>query len=136
MTASGSAPEPGATELTRLRRLPKKSIGDRAVLYDILDASLIAHVGICDEAGQPFVLPVGYARSADNVLFHGSSGSRLFRALAAGARTCFTVTRHANQASLEDLRAFYSPVFWLHDYTFLRTPLNAYAARWNTPIFE
>ena len=94
MTTSGSAPEPGSTELTRLRRLPQKSVGERAVLYDILDASLIAHVGICDQAAQPFVLPVGYARSADTVLFHGSSGSRLFRALAAGASTCFTVTRH------------------------------------------
>ncbi|MGD9954672.1 MAG: pyridoxamine 5'-phosphate oxidase family protein, partial [Candidatus Nanopelagicales bacterium] len=35
---------------------------------------------------------VAYARDGDRVLFHGSTGSRLFRALADGAPTCFTVT--------------------------------------------
>jgi nitroimidazol reductase NimA-like FMN-containing flavoprotein (pyridoxamine 5'-phosphate oxidase superfamily) len=35
---------------------------------------------------------VGYARHGDRVLFHGSSASRLFRALAAGGPTCLTVT--------------------------------------------
>ena len=37
-------------------------------------------------------MPVGYARDGDRVLFHGSTGSRLFRGLAAGQRTCLTVT--------------------------------------------
>jgi len=37
-------------------------------------------------------VPVGYGRDGDRVLFHGSSASRLFRALAGGAPTCFTVT--------------------------------------------
>ena len=35
---------------------------------------------------------MAYARDGDQVLFHGSTGSRLFRALAAGAPTCLTVT--------------------------------------------
>ena len=37
-------------------------------------------------------MPVAYARDGDRVLFHGSTGSRLFRALADGAPTCLTVT--------------------------------------------
>lgn len=42
--------------------------------------------------GQPFVIPVAYARRGDEVLFHGSSASRLFTSLAAGQPTCLTVT--------------------------------------------
>jgi len=42
--------------------------------------------------GQPFVMPVGYARDGDRVLFHGSTASRLFKNLAAGQPCCLTVT--------------------------------------------
>ena len=52
----------------------------------------MAHVGIVDTEGQPFVVPVGYARHDDRVYFHGSTGSRLFLRLAEGAPTCLTVT--------------------------------------------
>ena len=45
-----------------------------------------------DEGGQPYVVPVAYARDGDTVLFHGSTASRLFRGLADGAPTCLTVT--------------------------------------------
>lgn len=38
------------------------------------------------------MLPVAYAPDGDSVLVHGSTASRLFRALAAGAPTCLTVT--------------------------------------------
>jgi len=75
-----------------VRRIPEKSVEDRAVVEAILDAGLVAHVGIVDEDGQPFVVPVAYARDGDRLLFHGSTGSRLFRRLAEGAPTCVTVT--------------------------------------------
>lgn len=84
------ADHPG--DRTRIRRLPEKSVSDRAALRAVLDAGLVAHLGIADDTGQPFVLPVAYARDGDRVLFHGSTGSRLFRALAAGAPACLTVT--------------------------------------------
>lgn len=58
----------------------------------MLDAGRVAHVAVLDEHGQPYVLPVAYARDADAVLLHGSTGSRLFRALARGTPTCLTVT--------------------------------------------
>jgi nitroimidazol reductase NimA-like FMN-containing flavoprotein (pyridoxamine 5'-phosphate oxidase superfamily) len=79
------------SERTRVRRLPDKAVDDRAALDAILDEGLVAHVGIVDDQ-QPFVLPVGYARRGDEVIVHGSSGSRLFRALADGAPVCLTVT--------------------------------------------
>lgn len=80
-----------ADERTRIRRVPENAVHDRAALDAVLDAGLVAHVGIVDN-GQPFVLPVGYARRGDEVIVHGSSGSRLFRCLADGAPTCITVT--------------------------------------------
>ena len=87
----------GSTPRTRVRRLPDKAVTDRATLHGILDAGLVAHVAVTDSSGpngaaQPFVLPVAYARDGERVLFHGSTGSRLFRSLAAGAPTCLTVT--------------------------------------------
>jgi len=82
---------PGSTSRTRVRRIPEKAVHDRAVLHAVLDAGLVAHVAVVD-GGQPYVVPVAYARDGDHVLFHGSTGSRLFRALAAGAPTCLTVT--------------------------------------------
>ena len=61
------------------------------MLHAILDAGLVAHLAVIDD-GQPFVVPVGYARRGEEVLFHGSSASRLFRTLAQGQPTCLTVT--------------------------------------------
>jgi nitroimidazol reductase NimA-like FMN-containing flavoprotein (pyridoxamine 5'-phosphate oxidase superfamily) len=58
----------------------------------VLDAGRVAHVAVRDDDGQPFVIPVAYARDRDHVLFHGSTASRLFRNLAAGVPTCLTVT--------------------------------------------
>ncbi len=65
---------------------------DRAALNHVLDTGLVAHIAVVDDAQQPYVLPVAFARRGDEVLFHGSSGSRLFRSLAAGQPTCLTVT--------------------------------------------
>jgi uncharacterized protein len=76
---------------TTVRRLPEKQRHDRAELEAVLDAGRVAHVAVLD-AAQPFVLPLAYARDGDRLLLHGSTGSRLFRSLAAGAATCATVT--------------------------------------------
>jgi nitroimidazol reductase NimA-like FMN-containing flavoprotein (pyridoxamine 5'-phosphate oxidase superfamily) len=83
---------PGSTGRTRVRRLPERSVGDREALHHVLDSALVAHVAVVDD-GQPFVLPVAFARRGEEVLFHGSTGSRLFRSLAEGQPTCLTVTR-------------------------------------------
>lgn len=85
-------PAPGSSPRTRVRRFPEKSVAERDVLHAVLDAGLVAQVAVVDDDGQPYVVPVAYARDGERVLFHGSTGSRLFRSLAAGARTCLTVT--------------------------------------------
>jgi nitroimidazol reductase NimA-like FMN-containing flavoprotein (pyridoxamine 5'-phosphate oxidase superfamily) len=79
-------------ERTTVRRLPEKASTDPGLLHAILDAAKVAHVAFADEQGRPFNLPVGAARDGDRLLLHGSTGSRLFRTLAAGREACVTVT--------------------------------------------
>ena len=67
----------GATPRTKVHRVPEKAVSDTQRVHNILDAGLVAHVA-CVVDGQPFVVPVGYARDGDRVLFHGSAASRLF----------------------------------------------------------
>lgn len=87
--AAGSAS--AARRRTAVRRLPEKAVTDVDALYAVLDAALVAHVAVVDD-GQPFVIPMACARDGDRLLLHGSTASRLTRALAAGAPTCATVT--------------------------------------------
>lgn len=82
---------PGSTARTTIRRIADRAVRERAALHAVLDAGLVAHVSVVDD-GQPFVLPVAYARDGERVIFHGSTGSRLFRQLADGQPTCLTVT--------------------------------------------
>jgi len=79
------------TPRTKVTRLPYRQVTQRSVLYDVLDAGLIAHVALCRD-GLPLVLPVGYARDRDRLLIHGSTGGGLLRAAAAGAPIAVGVT--------------------------------------------
>jgi len=79
------------TPRTTVKRLPEKARTDVATLHAVLDAGLVAHVGVMDH-GQPIVIPVGYARDRDALLIHGSSASRMFKLLDSGSPTCVTVT--------------------------------------------
>lgn len=79
------------TEKTKLRRLPKRGAYDIETVYEILDEGFIAHIGFTVN-GQMFVIPTGYARSGDKLLIHGSSASRMMRALSKEIEICVTVT--------------------------------------------
>jgi uncharacterized protein len=85
-------PKPGQTERTTLNRLKKRSVEDRDQMYEILDSTILCHVGYV-ENGQPFVLPYAFTRDGDRILIHGSSGARFMRELAKGVPTCVTVTK-------------------------------------------
>lgn len=80
------------SDRVRLRRKRERGDYDRATIDAILDEALIAHLGIVDQAGQPFVIPTLHARSGDLVYLHGSTASRTLRALASGAPACLTVS--------------------------------------------
>ncbi|MGH9283298.1 MAG: pyridoxamine 5'-phosphate oxidase family protein [Acidimicrobiales bacterium] len=79
------------TPRTTVRRRPERAHYDRASVEAILDEGLVAHVGLAVD-GQPFVIPMVYARVGDDLYLHGSAASRLLRALAGGAAVCVTVT--------------------------------------------
>jgi uncharacterized protein len=83
---------PPRSDRVRLRRKRERGSYDREAIDAILDEALIAHLGIVDEHGQPFVIPTLHARSGDVVYCHGSVASRTLRALAAGAPACLTVS--------------------------------------------
>jgi nitroimidazol reductase NimA-like FMN-containing flavoprotein (pyridoxamine 5'-phosphate oxidase superfamily) len=78
-----------STELTRLR---EKARTDRAGLYRLLDAAILAHVGIADDNRGVVVIPTAVARDADSILVHGSTGSGWMRRAAGGGPVCVTVT--------------------------------------------
>jgi uncharacterized protein len=80
------------TARTAVRRLPKRGVYDKDVLYSILDEGFICHVGFVVDA-QPFVIPTGYARVNDLLYIHGSAASRMIKTAATeGVDLCVTVT--------------------------------------------
>jgi nitroimidazol reductase NimA-like FMN-containing flavoprotein (pyridoxamine 5'-phosphate oxidase superfamily) len=79
------------TARTRVARLPKRGVYDRASVYQILDECFICHVGFVSE-GQPFVIPTGYGRSGDDLYLHGSAASRMLQRIGEGISVCVTVT--------------------------------------------
>ncbi len=85
-----TAPPP--SDRVRLRRKRERGSYDRSVIDAILDEALLAHLGIVDADGQPFVTPTLHARSGDVVYCHGSTASRTLRALEGGEPACLTVS--------------------------------------------
>lgn len=79
------------TDRSTVRRLPARASYDRADVDAILDEGLVAHVGLAVD-GQPFVIPMVYARAGERLFLHGSAASRTARALATGVPVCVTVT--------------------------------------------
>ena len=79
------------TEKTKIKRQPKRGSYERDTVYKILDEGFVCHIGfVVDD--QPFVIPTGYARRGDELLIHGSSASRMMRALAWEKDVCASVT--------------------------------------------
>lgn len=79
------------TTRTQVRRLPQRGVYSRDEIYAILDEGFVCHVGFV-AGGQPYVIPTNYARRGDEIVIHGSTGSRMLRALESGAEVCVTVT--------------------------------------------
>jgi nitroimidazol reductase NimA-like FMN-containing flavoprotein (pyridoxamine 5'-phosphate oxidase superfamily) len=78
-------------ERTTLKRLPKRGVFDRELVYRILDEGFVCHVSFAVE-GRPVVIPTGYARVDDQLLIHGSQLSRMLRTLSTGIDVCVAVT--------------------------------------------
>ncbi|MSO38150.1 MAG: pyridoxamine 5'-phosphate oxidase family protein [Acidimicrobiia bacterium] len=81
----------GPTERTVIHRHTERAAYDSQTVSDVLEAGLIAHVGIIHD-GCPVVIPMVYAQVGDTLYLHGSVASRLMRALRTGIPACATVT--------------------------------------------
>lgn len=79
------------TARTRVRRLSKRAVYDKAPVHAILDEGFVCHVGFVQD-GEPFVIPTLYARSGETLYMHGSGASRMLKTLAQGVAVCVTVT--------------------------------------------
>jgi uncharacterized protein len=79
------------TERTTVKRLPARGVYDRAVVHQILDETLMCHLGFVID-GQPFVIPTIHVRISETIYVHGSPASRMLRTLEQGVPACVTVT--------------------------------------------
>jgi uncharacterized protein len=79
------------TERTKVHRKPERGSYDRELIYSILDEAFVCQVAFIDH-GLPFVVPTNYVRVGDKLFLHGSTASRLMKALSSGAPFCLNVT--------------------------------------------
>ncbi len=54
------------TQRTKVRRLAKRAVYDKAQVHAILDEGFLCHAGFTQD-GQPFVIPTLYARSGETL---------------------------------------------------------------------
>ena len=91
MEISESRGEAGpASERTRVRRGAPRARYERADVLEILDAGLIAHVGVTTPEG-PLVLPMVYGRDEERLYLHGAAANHLL-GTGEGEEICVTVT--------------------------------------------
>jgi len=80
-------PGPNST----VKRHADRAHYDAATVYAIVDEALYCTVSFALE-GQPCALPTAHARIDNAIYLHGAVANRMFRSLAAGARTCISFT--------------------------------------------
>jgi nitroimidazol reductase NimA-like FMN-containing flavoprotein (pyridoxamine 5'-phosphate oxidase superfamily) len=76
---------------TTVRRRAGRGRYDAETIDAILDEGLVAHVAFTS-GGQPYAIPMLYARASEEVYLHGSPLSRLVGRMADGIPLCLTVT--------------------------------------------
>jgi nitroimidazol reductase NimA-like FMN-containing flavoprotein (pyridoxamine 5'-phosphate oxidase superfamily) len=86
-----STPIPRSTQSTTITRLPEKARFERADLDQLLDTVVIGHVGLVVD-DLPVVVPTAVVRDGDQLLLHGSTGSRWMRLIADGTPIAVAVT--------------------------------------------
>lgn len=79
------------SDRNKVRRAHQRGRYDRAGVYEILDAGMLAHVAYGLE-GQPYCTPTILWREGDTLFWHGSSASRMLKRSAGGLAACVTVS--------------------------------------------
>ncbi len=79
------------TRQNKVRQLRDKAKYDKPSVRAILDAGLVAHVGLVQD-GEPVVVPMLYGRDGDTLYLHGARKARIVRMLESTPRACVNVT--------------------------------------------
>ena len=80
------------TEKNKVKRVPSRGDYQQATIYQILDQSLVAHVGFVVN-DEPFVIPMTFGRKGSRIYLHGANTSRLIKNIKGGIPVCITVTQ-------------------------------------------
>ena len=83
--------DPFPSDRTTVKRLPKRTVYDRAAIHAILDAGLVCQVSFAVN-GKPNVVPTIYVRIGESIYLHGSPASRMLQVLPRGEEVCVAVT--------------------------------------------
>ena len=75
----------------RVRQLRELADYDKATIFGILDAALVAHVALSHD-NNPVVVPMIYGRDGDTLFLHGARKARVIRMLEQTKRACVNVT--------------------------------------------
>ena len=88
MSPPNAAPPP--SDRVRLRRSHQRGAYDAETLHAVLDATPLCSVGYVID-GQPYVTPTMHWREGEHIYWHGSSASRMLRAVDS-ADVCVSVS--------------------------------------------
>lgn len=82
--------EEGPSTRTTLRRGKNRAAYEQATIREVLDAGVVAHVGVTTDDG-PIVLPMAYGINGDHILIHGALANAMMNA-GRSIDVCVTVT--------------------------------------------
>jgi nitroimidazol reductase NimA-like FMN-containing flavoprotein (pyridoxamine 5'-phosphate oxidase superfamily) len=91
LTAEALRDDAPRSARTTVRRRAGRGRYDAETIDAILDEGLVAHVAFASR-GQPYAIPMLYARGSEEVYLHGSPLSRLVGRMAERIALCLTVT--------------------------------------------
>jgi nitroimidazol reductase NimA-like FMN-containing flavoprotein (pyridoxamine 5'-phosphate oxidase superfamily) len=79
------------TERNKAKRLRDRARYDTEAIYELLDSALVCHIAYVIE-GQPYCTPTLFWRNGNDVIWHGSVGSKMLMAQAKHIDVCLTVS--------------------------------------------
>jgi nitroimidazol reductase NimA-like FMN-containing flavoprotein (pyridoxamine 5'-phosphate oxidase superfamily) len=79
------------TARNKAKRMRERASYDAEALYKLLDSALICHIAYVID-GQPYCTPTMFWRNGNDVIWHGSVGSKMMMAQANQIDVCLTVS--------------------------------------------
>lgn len=80
------------TKKTKVKRVSKRGVYERDIIYKILDNHFICQIAFIHE-GYPVIIPTIFGRDGDNLYIHGATVSRMLLELEKGFSISLNVTQ-------------------------------------------